>query len=73
VTDPVHGTTYKWNASTGVSSLKTRAADTDTLKLGLVLPEVSSDPVWGPTIQHNKGTCHWINAFIRPARKPATR
>jgi hypothetical protein len=72
-TDPMTGTTYKWKPSTGVTSLKTRSADTDSLKLGLEIPEVSSETIWGPTIQHNKGTCHWINALIRPARSPGAR
>jgi hypothetical protein len=71
--DPASGTTYKWNPSTGVTSLKTRGADTNSLKLGLEISEVSSETVWGPTIQHNRGTCHWINALIRPARKPGSR
>jgi hypothetical protein len=72
-TDATTGTTYKWKPSTGVTSLKTRGSDTDGLKLGLEIPEVSSETLWGPTIQHKKGTCHWINALIRPARKPAVR
>jgi hypothetical protein len=73
-TDPNSGTVYKWKPATGVASLKTRGAETDSLTVGLENPEVSSATVWGPTIEHRKGTCHWINPLVRSApRAPGTR
>jgi hypothetical protein len=65
VTNPATQTVYKWKAAVGVTALKSRETGATSLTLGFEIPDVAKEIEWGPTINLNKGTCYWINPFVR--------
>jgi hypothetical protein len=67
VSDPTTDTVYKWKPATGVASLKRRAMDLNSLKLGFEIPDVAKDIEWGPVVNLKKAACYWINPLVRTA------